>query len=133
MSLIQVPEARKVLRQWARAKKFEEPRDVLRWRQRTGFRDSWMVSSEEDRRVILHRLMCCMWNGQVDVLDGGPVVAGADPAEAVPRAGGERPRRPAEAGRLSPAGCRAGRSCCGRTSAGRSSTTAGPSRTTAVS
>ncbi|MFD7700813.1 tubulin-like doman-containing protein [Streptomyces caelestis] len=72
MSLIQVPEARKVLRQWARAKKFEEPRDVLRWRQRTGFRDSWMVSSEEDRRVILHRLLCCMWNGQVDVLDGDP-------------------------------------------------------------
>lgn len=72
MSLTQVPEARKVLRQWARAKKAEEPQDVLRWRQRLGYRDSWMVSSEEDRRIILHRLLCCMWNGQVDVLDGDP-------------------------------------------------------------
>ncbi|MGW8989930.1 tubulin-like doman-containing protein [Streptomyces zhihengii] len=70
MSLTQVPEARKVLRQWARAKDSEQAQDVLRWRQRLGYRDSWMVSSEEDRRVILHRLLCCMWNGQVDVLDG---------------------------------------------------------------
>lgn len=70
MSLTQVPEARKVLRQWARAKDSEQAQDVLRWRQRLGFRDSWMVSSEEDRRAILHRLLCCMWNGQVDVVDG---------------------------------------------------------------
>ncbi|MFI7408109.1 tubulin-like doman-containing protein [Streptomyces sp. NPDC049627] len=72
MSLTQVPEARKVLRQWARAKDNEQAQDVLRWRQRLGYRDSWMVSSEEDRRVILHRLLCCMWNGQVDVMDGDP-------------------------------------------------------------
>ncbi|MGW5326549.1 tubulin-like doman-containing protein [Streptomyces sp. NPDC004014] len=72
MSLTQVPEARKVLRQWARAKEAEQAQDVLRWRQRLGHRDSWMVSSEEDRRTILHRLLCCMWNGQVDVVDGDP-------------------------------------------------------------
>ncbi|MFH9295361.1 tubulin-like doman-containing protein [Streptomyces sp. NPDC017520] len=70
MSLTQVPEARKVLRQWARAKDDEQAHDVLRWRQRLGFEDDWMVSSEEDRRTILHRLLCCMWNGQVDILDG---------------------------------------------------------------
>ncbi|MFE6177409.1 tubulin-like doman-containing protein [Streptomyces sp. NPDC056464] len=72
MSLTQVPEARKVLRQWARAKDSEQAQDVLRWRQRLGYRDSWMVSGEDDRRVILHRLLCCMWNGQVDVVDGDP-------------------------------------------------------------
>ncbi|MFF1487016.1 tubulin-like doman-containing protein [Streptomyces sp. NPDC058319] len=72
MSLTQVPEARKVLRQWARAKENEQAQDVLRWRQRLGFRDTWMVSAEEDRRTILHRLLCCLWNGQVDVLDGEP-------------------------------------------------------------
>ncbi|GHI02550.1 hypothetical protein AQI88_14450 [Streptomyces cellostaticus] len=72
MSLTQVPEARKVLRQWARAKESEQAQDVLRWRQRLGFRDNWMVSSEEDRRTILHRLLCCLWNGQVDVVDGDP-------------------------------------------------------------
>ncbi|MGW2410119.1 tubulin-like doman-containing protein [Streptomyces sp. NPDC001739] len=70
MSLTQVPEARKVLRQWARAKDNEQAHDVLRWRQRLGYRDSWMVSCEDDRRAILHRLLCCMWNGQVDVVDG---------------------------------------------------------------
>ncbi|WP_257135614.1 tubulin-like doman-containing protein [Streptomyces sp. b94] len=70
MSLTQVPEARKVLRQWARAKDEEQAHDVLRWRQRFGFEDDWMVSSAEDRRTILHRLLCCLWNGQVDVLDG---------------------------------------------------------------
>ncbi|MFE3722291.1 tubulin-like doman-containing protein [Streptomyces cyaneofuscatus] len=70
MSLTQVPEARNVLRQWARAKDDEQAQDVLRWRQRLGYEDDWMISSEEDRRTILHRLLCCMWNGQVDVLDG---------------------------------------------------------------
>ncbi|MEU9502962.1 tubulin-like doman-containing protein [Streptomyces sp. NPDC048196] len=70
MSLTQVPEARKVLRQWARAKDNEQAHDVLRWRQRLGYRDSWMVSCEDDRRAILHRLLCCMWNGQVDVVGG---------------------------------------------------------------
>ncbi|MFH9263731.1 SAV_2336 N-terminal domain-related protein [Streptomyces sp. NPDC017546] len=70
MSLTEVPEARKVLRQWARAQDDEQAHDVLRWRQRLGFEDDWMVSSEEDQRTILHRLLCCMWNGQVDILDG---------------------------------------------------------------
>jgi hypothetical protein len=31
-----------------------------------------MVSSEEDRCTILHRLLCCLWNGQVDIVDGDP-------------------------------------------------------------
>ncbi len=92
MSLTQVPEARKVLRQWARAKESEQAQDVLRWRQRLGYRDNWMVSSEEDRRTILHRLLCCLWNGQV--------VAGAGPAAAVPGQRRERARGPAQAGRL---------------------------------
>lgn len=70
MGLTEVPEARKVLAQWTRAKEAERPEDMLRWRQRLGYRDSWIVSSEEDQRIILHRLLCCMWNGQVDVVDG---------------------------------------------------------------
>ncbi|MFC1402450.1 MULTISPECIES: tubulin-like doman-containing protein [Streptacidiphilus] len=72
MSLTQVPEARKVLRQWAQAKDDEQAEDVLRWRQRLGHRDDWLVSGEEDRRTILHRLLCCLWNGQVEVLAGKP-------------------------------------------------------------
>ncbi|GAA1068975.1 hypothetical protein GCM10009665_75030 [Kitasatospora nipponensis] len=70
MSLTQVPEARKVLRQWAKAKEEEQSEDVLRWRQRLGYGDDWLVSTETDRRQILHRLLCALWNGQLDVLDG---------------------------------------------------------------
>ncbi|MCE7082177.1 tubulin-like doman-containing protein [Streptomyces sp. ST2-7A] len=72
MGLLQVPEARTLLRRWARARKEEQPQDLLAWRQRLGHRDHWLVSSEEDRRVILHNLLCCMWNGQVEVVDGDP-------------------------------------------------------------
>ncbi|MEV4879351.1 tubulin-like doman-containing protein [Streptomyces cyaneofuscatus] len=70
MSLTQVPEARTVLRQWARAKDDEQPGDLLRWRQRLNYEDDWMISNKEDRRTILHRLLCCMWNGQVEVVEG---------------------------------------------------------------
>ncbi|WP_405365987.1 tubulin-like doman-containing protein [Kitasatospora sp. NBC_00039] len=70
MSLTEVPEARKVLRQWAKVKDNEQSEDVLRWRQRLGHRDDWLVSTEADRRNVLHRLLCLLWNGQVDVLEG---------------------------------------------------------------
>ncbi|WP_330347540.1 tubulin-like doman-containing protein [Streptomyces sp. NBC_00582] len=66
MSLTEVPEARKVLRQWARAQDSRRDDDVLRWRQRLGHRDHWLASTAEDRRHILHRLLCALWNGQVD-------------------------------------------------------------------
>ncbi|GAA0356285.1 tubulin-like doman-containing protein [Streptomyces blastmyceticus] len=91
MSLAQVPEARKVLRQWTRAEDSEQAQDVLRWRQRLGFRDSWTVSSAEDRRTILHRLLCCMWNGQVDVLDGAPASPGRIRLRLFPETGDEVP------------------------------------------
>ncbi len=106
MSLTQVPEARKVLRQWARAKDSEQARDVLRWRQRLGYRDSWMVSSEEDRRVILHRLLLHV---ERPGRRGGrrPGVAGAAEAAAVPEKGAHVPGVRLRLGDF-PAGCRAG-------------------------
>ncbi|MFI2606476.1 tubulin-like doman-containing protein [Kitasatospora sp. NPDC018619] len=70
MSLTEVPEVRKVLRQWAKAREAEQAEDVLRWRQRLGYRDDWLVSTEADRRHVLHRLLCLLWNGQVEVLEG---------------------------------------------------------------
>ncbi|MDL5205245.1 tubulin-like doman-containing protein [Streptomyces sp. ALI-76-A] len=70
MSLTEVPEARNVLRRWARARDVEQSEDVLSWRQRLGYRDDWLASTEEDRRHILHRLLCAMWNGQVTVVEG---------------------------------------------------------------
>ncbi|MFG2948079.1 tubulin-like doman-containing protein [Streptomyces adustus] len=70
MSLTEVPEARNVLRRWARARDVEQSEDVLSWRQRLGHRDDWLASTEEDRRHILHRLLCAMWNGQLTVVEG---------------------------------------------------------------
>ncbi|MFE2580467.1 tubulin-like doman-containing protein [Streptomyces sp. NPDC059378] len=70
MSLTEVPEARNVLRRWARARDVEQSEDVLSWRQRLGYRDDWLASTEEDRRHILHRLLCAMWNGQLTVVEG---------------------------------------------------------------
>ncbi|PVC96077.1 hypothetical protein DBP19_06825, partial [Streptomyces sp. CS090A] len=70
MSLTQVPEARKVLQKWARAENDEQPQDVLHWRQRLGYEDHWLLSGREDRRTVLHHLLCCLWNGQVDVVEG---------------------------------------------------------------
>ncbi|MFJ9684457.1 SAV_2336 N-terminal domain-related protein [Streptomyces bacillaris] len=70
MSLTQVPEARRVLRRWATAEDDEQPHHLLRWRQRVGYADGWLLSTAEDRRTVLHHLLCCLWNGQVDVLEG---------------------------------------------------------------
>ncbi|MEV5238344.1 tubulin-like doman-containing protein [Streptomyces cinnamoneus] len=68
MSVTEVPEARNVLRQWARAQRDQRPDDMLRWRQRLGYRDDWLASTEEDRTHILHRLLCAMWNDRIDYL-----------------------------------------------------------------
>ncbi|MFE5855849.1 tubulin-like doman-containing protein [Streptomyces sp. NPDC056500] len=68
MSVTEVPEARAVLRQWARAQDDQRDDDLLRWRQRLGYQDDWLASTEEDREHILHRLLCAMWNGQLDCL-----------------------------------------------------------------
>ncbi|MBT2870003.1 tubulin-like doman-containing protein [Streptomyces cellulosae] len=66
MSLTEVPEARKVLRQWAKAQESRRDEDVLRWRQRLGYRDDWLASTPDDRAHILNRLLCALWNGQID-------------------------------------------------------------------
>jgi Tubulin like len=68
MSLTEVPEVRNVLRQWARAQEQRRGDDILRWRQRLGYEGEWLAATAEDRKHILHRLLCAMWNGQVDFM-----------------------------------------------------------------
>ncbi|MFJ1706546.1 tubulin-like doman-containing protein [Kitasatospora sp. NPDC088346] len=68
MSITEVPEAREVLRSWARAARRNGT--MLNWRQRLGYQDNWLASTEDDRTYILYRLLCAMWNGQVEVLEG---------------------------------------------------------------
>ncbi|MDX3249039.1 tubulin-like doman-containing protein [Streptomyces sp. ME18-1-4] len=67
MSLTEVPGAREVMRQWARAQEDRRDDDVLRWRQRLGHQDDWLACTPDDRRHILQRLLCVIWNGRVDV------------------------------------------------------------------
>ncbi|MEU3617290.1 tubulin-like doman-containing protein [Streptomyces sp. NPDC006872] len=67
MSLTEVPGAREVMRQWARAQEDRRDDDVLRWRQRLGYQDDWLACTPDDRRHILQRLLCVIWNGRVDI------------------------------------------------------------------
>ncbi|MZE78234.1 hypothetical protein GTY57_14820, partial [Streptomyces sp. SID5475] len=68
MSLTDVSEVRRSLRVWAEARDAGGGGDFLHWRQRLGYRDDWLASTEDDRRRILHRILCAVWNGQVDAL-----------------------------------------------------------------
>jgi len=72
MSVNEVREVRELLRFWADALRDELPEDFLRWRQRLGYDYGWLVTTEEHRVLILHHLMCAMWNGMVEVVDGPP-------------------------------------------------------------
>ncbi|WP_030679698.1 tubulin-like doman-containing protein [Streptomyces rimosus] len=67
MSLTDISEVRQVLRLWGRAREREGREDYLQWRQRTGYRDSWLASTEADRQRVLQRMLCAMWNGRVEV------------------------------------------------------------------
>ena len=72
MSLTEVPEVREILRCWARARRDPGAEDYLAWRQRTGWQDDWLASTRDDRIHILHRLLCVLWDGRIDVA-GDPV------------------------------------------------------------
>ncbi|CAL9572968.1 tubulin-like doman-containing protein [Streptomyces sp. enrichment culture] len=65
MSLTDISEVRGLLKLWSEAREAGRSDDFLSWRQRLGYRDDWLVSTEEDRRHILHRVLCAMWNGLV--------------------------------------------------------------------
>ncbi|KAA6213379.1 hypothetical protein CP973_29485 [Streptomyces albofaciens JCM 4342] len=72
MSLTDISEVRQVLRLWGRAREREGREDHLQWRQRTGYRDSWLASTESDRQRVLQRMLCAMWNGRVEAV-GDPL------------------------------------------------------------
>lgn len=67
MSLTDISEVRHVLTLWSKARDDDGEEDFLHWRQRLGYRDDWLASTESDRRGILHRILCAVWNGDVDV------------------------------------------------------------------
>ncbi|MER5206162.1 tubulin-like doman-containing protein [Streptomyces sp. NPDC002825] len=65
MNLTDISEVRNVLSLWSEARDSGGEDDFLHWRQRLGYRDDWLVSTEQDRQRILHRLLCAMWNGHI--------------------------------------------------------------------
>ncbi|MFE5615626.1 tubulin-like doman-containing protein [Streptomyces sp. NPDC056524] len=67
MNLTDISEVRGVLKLWAEARDSAGEDDFLHWRQRLGYRDDWLVSTEEDRQRILHRLLNAMWNGHIRI------------------------------------------------------------------
>jgi hypothetical protein len=67
MGLTDVSEVRNVLRKWAKSRDSGGSEDFLDWRQRLGHSDDWLASTEEDRQRILHRLLCVLWNGRVQI------------------------------------------------------------------
>jgi hypothetical protein len=68
MGVTEVDEVRDVLRRWAGALARPEPTDLLRWRQRTGYDFGYLATREDHRVVILHRLLCALWNGRATLV-----------------------------------------------------------------
>ncbi|MCX4984110.1 tubulin-like doman-containing protein [Streptomyces sp. NBC_00572] len=66
MNLTDISEVRNILSLWSEARDSAGEDDFLHWRQRLGYQDDWLVSTEHDRQRILHRLLCAMWNGHID-------------------------------------------------------------------
>ncbi|MFF8379407.1 tubulin-like doman-containing protein [Streptomyces sp. NPDC015661] len=65
MNLTDISEVRSVLSLWSEARDSAGEEDFLHWRQRLGYQDDWLVSTEQDRQRILHRLLCALWNGHI--------------------------------------------------------------------
>jgi Tubulin like len=68
MSVTEVPELREILRHWSEALRAEQQQDFLAWRQRLSFDFRWLATTEQDRIAIMHRLLCAMWNEQIDFI-----------------------------------------------------------------
>lgn len=70
MGITEVPELRQVLLDWAGAVQSPRSDSYLPWRQRLGFKEDWLATTEAHRQQILQRLLCAVWNGQVACADG---------------------------------------------------------------
>ncbi|GGN49402.1 hypothetical protein FHR83_008780 [Actinoplanes campanulatus] len=70
MGITEVPELRQVLLDWAGAVREPRADSFLPWRQRLGFGEDWLATTETHREEILVRLLCAAWNGQVECIGG---------------------------------------------------------------
>ena len=65
MGVTEVPEVRRVVQLWADAQRSPRPHDYLTWRRRLKPENGYRVMSGEDRRYVLHHLLCAAWDGRI--------------------------------------------------------------------
>lgn len=70
MGVADVPELRRILTNWSNALALPQAQDYVAWRQRLGYNFRWLASTSEDRRLIMHHMLCAMWNKRITT-DGG--------------------------------------------------------------
>ncbi|WP_158851436.1 tubulin-like doman-containing protein [Saccharothrix deserti] len=71
MGVTEVPELRRVVRLWAEAQRHPQPQDTLSWRRRLSQDSDYLLMGEQDRKQVLHRLLCAAWDGKITI-DGPP-------------------------------------------------------------
>lgn len=67
MGVTEVPELRRVIKLWAEAQRHPRQQDYLTWRRRLSQEVGYLLMDPEDRRHILHRLLCAAWDGKIQV------------------------------------------------------------------
>ncbi|MEU4619990.1 tubulin-like doman-containing protein [Actinoplanes sp. NPDC023801] len=85
MGVTEVPEVRRVVKQWTEAQRRPRPQDYLAWRRRLKPDDGYYLMGREDRRYVLHHLLCAAWDGRIAVARGDM----GSPDRIVIRAGAE--------------------------------------------
>jgi hypothetical protein len=65
MGLADVPELRQILAHWNKALRIKQNQDFLAWRQRLGYNYRHLATTRADRQLIMHHLLCAMWNDQI--------------------------------------------------------------------
>jgi hypothetical protein len=69
MGVTEVPELRGVVQAWSEAQRRPQALDSLAWRRRLSQDTNYLLMNIEDRREVLHRMLCAAWAGQL-VVDG---------------------------------------------------------------
>jgi hypothetical protein len=67
MGITDVEELQQLVRKWNSARLSPKSQDLLKWRQRLGYDPDWVLTTEDDRIRILHRILNALWDGRVKI------------------------------------------------------------------
>ncbi|WP_214406134.1 tubulin-like doman-containing protein [Pseudonocardia lacus] len=67
MGVTEVPELRHVVQTWSQAQRRPQALDSLPWRRRLSQDTNYLLMNVEDRREVLHRMLCAAWAGKLVV------------------------------------------------------------------